>query len=460
MIKRSTIPTILGIFVLLAGMFAGVYFLKNAQVFKIGAAAGAAPKDIRVSNISDNSAVVSWTTDEAVSCFLTWGKSQGDTSKVENEGTSSQKYFSHSIALTGLAANTNYYYKINCDGSDFDNGGIPWQLTTGAALDINTASTLLSGSVINASGIPEKKALIYADINNYLLSTLTSDSGNYVFQLGSTRTPDLTDYAQIDPSSTLVQISVSAPPDGVASAQIFPQSGNPVPTIVIGQVYDFRSSPANNQGGNPSVNLNLPQAATQESKFNVATSSAAQPTSVILESITEGETITTTKPQFFGKGPGGENITITVHSEDPITQTIQIPPNSESWSYTVPTDLAPGNHTITISWVDAGGITRFLTRDFVVQAGEVPAFTASESGTITTPTETPTALPEENLSASPTAIPEATFTPEPTLTPSPVASATAMPIPVTGDLTPTLILFIMGLAVITFSFVVWKIAEN
>jgi hypothetical protein len=29
-----------------------------------------------------------------------------------------------------------------------------------------------------------------------------------------------------------------------------------------------------------------------------------------------------------------------------------------------------------------------------------------------------------------------------------------------GDLTPTLLLFIMGLAVMTFSFVVWKIAEN
>ncbi|HKB88183.1 MAG TPA: fibronectin type III domain-containing protein [Patescibacteria group bacterium] len=448
--KKSTIPTILGILVLLVGLFAAVFFLRNAQVFRIGASAEAAPKDIRVGNITDNSATISWTTDKATSDFIEWGNSAGNTGKVESEDSNNQKYFSHSISLTGLSGNTNYFYKINSDGTTFDNGGIPWQLTTGASLSINKASVLLSGTVINATGTPEKKALIYANVGGYLLSTLTSDTGNFVFQLGSARTPDLANYAQINMDSTLVQISVVAPPDGVASAQIFPKSGNPVPTIVIGQVYDFRNQAANNQGGNPSVNLNLPENASSESKFNItAPSETPKPTSVILESLNEGETLTSTQPQFFGKGPGGETITIEVHSQDPIEATVQIPANG-SWSYTVPTDLTPGNHTIKISWIDASGITRFLTRDFVVKAGEAPSFSASQSAATATPTVTPTA----SGSAKPTA------TPKVTLTPSPVASTTAMPVPVTGDLTPTLILFIMGLAVVAFSFVVWKIAEN
>ena len=428
MIKKSTIPTILGVIILLAGMFTGVYFLRSAQIFKIGASTDAAPKDIRVSNISDSAVTISWTTDKTTSGFLTWGPSQGDTSKIENENSSGQKYFSHSISITGLTAKTNYYYKINSDGATFDNGGIAWQFTTGNSLDINKNSILISGTVINASGNPEVKALVYASLNGYLLSTLTSDTGNYIFQLGSARTPDLSNYATIDIASTLVQISVVAPPDGVASAQIFPQSGNPTPAIVIGQVYDFRSSPANSSSAVPGANLNLPQTITQSSKFNVDVATAsAKPTSVILESLTQGETVTSTQPQFFGKGPGGEAITITVHSQNPVTETVQIP-KTGSWSYTTPTNLDPGNHTISISWIDASGITRLLTRDFVVKAGEVPSFTASQSGTLTTST--------------------------------PVATATAMPVPVTGDLTPTLILFMMGLAVITFSFVVWKLAEN
>lgn len=444
MIKRATIPTILGILILLAGVFAGVYFLRNTQVFKIGADASASPKDIRVANITDNSVTISWTTDKETAGFITWGDSQDNTGKVESEGINSQKYFSHNISLTGLSANTNYFYKINSEGSTFDNNGIPWQFTTGAALEISSSSILLSGNIISATGIPEAKSLVYASVGGYLLSTQTSETGNFVFQLGSARTPDLGNYAQIDMASTLVQISVVAPPDGVASAQIFPQSGNPVPTIIIGQVYDFRNSPANNQGGNPNVNLNLPQNSNQESKFNVdVSSSTSKPTSVILESLSEGEIITSQKPQFFGKGPGGEAIVITVNSQDPIEATVQIP-NTGSWSYSIPTDLNPGDHSITISWVDASGITRFLKRNFVVQAGEVPAFTASESGTATTPNPNATA----------------TATPKSTITPNPVASGTAMPVPVTGDLTPTLILFIMGLVVVAFSFIVWRVSEN
>lgn len=436
--KKSTIPTILGIFILVVGIFAGVFFLRNTQVFKIGADSAATPKDIRVSNITDTSATITWTTDKITSGFVSWGDSQNSVNKVGGEDINGQKYFSHNVSLTGLAANTNYYYKINSDGTSFDNNGISWKFTTGSAIGINKSSILISGNVINATGTPKAKSLVYASVGGYLLSTLTSDTGNYVFQLSSVRSPDLTNYAKIDLASTLIQISVIAPPDGVSSAQIFPQSGNPVPTMVIGQVYDFKNSPANNQGESPNVSLNLPQNSTQTSKFNIdVPSETPKPTSVILESLTEGETITSQKPQFFGKGPGGESITITVHSENPISATVEIP-KTGSWSYSVPENLAPGNHTITISWIDTSGITRFLKRNFVVKAGEAPSFTASESGTMASPSSTPIS----------------------TLKPSPTATSTAMPVPVTGDLTPTLIVFIMGLAVIAFSFVVWKISEN
>lgn len=444
MIKKATIPTILGMIVLLAGVFAGVFFLRSSQIFKIGASADTTPKDIRVTNITDSSVTISWTTDKETFGFVAWGDSQGNTNKILKDGDESQKIYSHFLSLTGLQPNTTYFYKINSDGNNFDNGGIPWQFTTGSSLNLSKNSILLSGNIISATGEPEKGALIYANIDGYTLSTQTSETGNFVFQLGNVRTLDLKNYAQIEMDSTLIQISVVAPPDGVASAQIFPQSGNPIPTIIIGQVYDFRSSPANNSGENPNISLNLPESATQESKFNVdLPSSTPKPTTVILESLNEGEVITSQKPQFFGKGPSGKSIEITVHSDEEISATVEIP-NSGSWSYSVPDNLTPGDHSITISWIDTSGITRFLTRNFVVKAGEAPAFTASESGSTNTP--------------SPTA--SAVATPKASLTPSPTSTATAMPVPVTGDLTPTLILSIMGLAVISFSFAIWKMAEN
>ncbi len=440
--KKNNIPTILGIVILIAGVFAGVFFLNMRQVFRIGADTSVSPKDIRVSNVSDASATISWTTDKETSGFINWGESQGSTGKIEKESETNQKFFTHTITITGLKPGTPYFYKINSDGVSFDNGGIPWQFTTGPTLGLNKSSFLVSGSVITSSGQPAKRAITYATLSGYLLSTLTSDTGNFVFQLSGVRTSDFGSYLEIDPASTLIEISVLAGADGVASAQVFPQSANPIPAIVLGQIYDFKSLPPSADNQNPNANLALPEDTTGESKFDVATSSEiTNPTSVILENIIEGETVTSDQPEFFGKGPGGEEITITVNSETPVSETISIPSDG-SWSWSPSQALAAGAHTITVSWKDATGITRSLTRNFIVQAGEAPAFTASESGS--------TASPSPTGSATPTATPIST----------PVATATAEPIPETGSLTGTLLLSIMGIAVLLFSFAIWKIAEN
>ena len=448
MIKKSKIPTIIGIVILLAGTFAGVFFLRMNQVFRIGASVTITPKDIRTSNLSDASATISWTSEGATTDFISWGETQGNLNKIEEEGNTDQKFFTHSITLTGLKGDTTYFYKINSEGTNFDNNGIPWQFTTGEVLPINQSSNPISGSVITASGQPSKRALVYVTIDGYLLSTLTSDAGNFVLQLGNARTSDLKNSAQIDKAQTVLNVSVQAESGDSASAQIFPQSANPIPPLVLGQVQDYRSLQPVGEGQNPSANLNLPINATEESKFNISTpSGASKPTSVILESLTEGETVTSTQPQFFGKGPAGETISITIHSEQTISQTVQIP-KSGSWSYSPSTPLSAGAHSITISWIDAAGITRNLTKDFVVQAGEIPAFVASPSGK--TPSPTPT--------LSPTPTPKVTLTPTPTRIATP--SGTPSPVPVTGDLTPTLVLSIMGLAIIVFSIYVWRFSES
>jgi hypothetical protein len=454
MIKKNKIPTILGIIILLVGVFAGVALLSMNQVFKIGASASAAPKDVRISNLTDTSATISWITEGKTVDFVTWGENQETVNKIEKESETDQKFATHSINLTNLKANTSYFYKINSDGSNFDNNGIPWQFTTGSQLPLNQNSIPISGSVINATGQPSVRALVYVTVNGYLMSTLTSDSGSFVLQLGNTRSSDLTSYTQTDPAKTLLSVSVQAEGGEVASAQIFPQSANPIPPLILGQTQDYRNLQPTQGGQNPNVNLNLPTSATQESKFNVATGSAdSSQKSVILESLDEGETVTSTQPQFFGKGPPGETITITVHSDQVISQTIQIPKNG-SWSWSPPNNLSPGAHSITVSWIDTSGITRTLTRDFIVQAGEAPAFVASPSGSSPTPTPTSTPTPSPTLKATPS--------PTPTIsaTPTPAASASAQPGPVTGNLTPTILLSIMGIAVTAFGVFVWKTAET
>jgi hypothetical protein len=457
MIKKSKIPTIIGIIILLAGTFAGVYLLRMNQVFRIGAGPTFTPKDVRVGNISDTSATISWITEGATSSFISWGESQSKLDRVESETNSDQKFLTHSISLTGLKPDTTYFYKINSEGSNFDNNGLPWQFTTGGEISVGQNSNPISGSVIAASGQPAKRALVYVTVDGYLLSTLTSDAGNFILQLGSTRTSDLKQLAQIDQAKTLLSVSVQAESGETSSAQIFPQSANPIPTLVLGQVQDYRSLPPNIDGQTPDVNLNLPESASQESKFDTTLpSESPKPTSVILESIDEGEVVTSTEPQFFGKGPAGETITITIHSEQTSTQEVQIPQNG-SWNFSPSEPLSEGPHSITISWLDASGITRTLTRNFVVQAGEVPAFVASPSAT---PISTPTSNPTSTATATPTPTPTIKNTPTPSATPRLVPTATPETLPISGNLTPTLLLSIMGVAVIAFSFFVWRMSNS
>jgi hypothetical protein len=72
MIKKKNIPTILGIILLLAGIFAGVFLLRNTQIFQSSASPNISPKEVRVGSISDTSATISWITDDSTEGFVSY----------------------------------------------------------------------------------------------------------------------------------------------------------------------------------------------------------------------------------------------------------------------------------------------------------------------------------------------------------------------------------------------------
>lgn len=439
--KKNTIPTILGVLFLIAGVVVGAFLLNSRQIFKLGASGDTAPKDVRVSNIDDSGFTVSWITDKEVSGYILWGTSRSVVTNIQNEGADS-KSFTHFVTVSGLDPGKSYYYKINSDGVTFDNNALPWQVSTGPTIGSGGGQGLISGSVLTATGTPVEKAVVYMNVGGYLMSTITSSTGNFVFQLGLIRNQNLSAYQTVSPSQTLIEVSVQAGQAGVASAQMYSQSTNPAPPIVLGQTQDFRNLPASENGQSPDVNLTLPADTIKSSKFNIPSDLATPAaTTVILENINNGEIVSSTKPEFMGKGPEGTIISIVVESENPISSELNVPKNG-SWNWSPPTDLAPGNHKITLSWKDASGITRSLTRTFVVQAAEIPAFEATPSQSLSSPIATSTA------------------TPKATVKPKATATASAEPIPVTGVLTETYVLSIIGIAVMIFSFFIWKLSES
>jgi hypothetical protein len=432
--KIGRIPTIIGIVFLIFGIAAGVILVNNQQIFRLGASSEASPKNVRLSNISSSSLTISWLTDKETVSFVKWGKSENALDKTEIDEIA-ENGFVHSTTIRNLQASTSYFFKINAAGTDFDNNGVVWEVKTGPAIQEILSANFISGNVITPTGTPAKNALVYVTVGgSNLLSTVTSQNGNWTISLTSARSSDLTTPAQISAQSSLIEISVNDGPVGVATAQIYPQSARPVPPIILGEVHDFKNLPPSPVNEIPNAQIGVPNIATESSGFTIDTVNATPSSkTVTIDSVDNGEIINTTNPEFFGKGPSGTTLTITVESENPVSDTVKVA-STGSWNWSPPTNLPEGSHKVTVRWKDAAGILRTLTKTFVVQASEGPAFVATPSGT-----------------------PRTTSTPKATSFATP--SATKAPIPVSGSLTPTLLLSIMGIGVIAFALLLWQKSE-
>lgn len=432
--KKGKVPTIIGILFLIFGIAAGVVLVNNQQIFRLGAQGEATPKNVRISNITSSSLTISWLTDKASQSFVKWGKSESSLDKTELDEIPDQG-FTHSTTIRNLTANSTYYFKINAGGKDFDDNGVPWKAKTGPATNELLSGNLISGNVITSTGEPAKNALVFVTIaGSNLLSNITSQNGNWAISLSMARSQDLTTQAQISAQTSLIEISVNAGPAGVATAQIYPQSARPAPPIILGEVHDFKNLPPSPVSSLPNAQLTAPSETEDSSGFDLSGLVSASPSakSVTLDSVENGEIISTTVPEFFGKGPSGTTLTITVES-DPITDEVKVL-STGSWNWSPPAGLEPGTHKVTLNWKDANGILKTITRTFIVQAAEGPAFVATPSAT-----------------------PSKTATPSATKTPIPLA--TSEPVPESGSLTPTLLLSIMGIGILAFAFLIWQKAE-
>jgi len=418
MTKKAKIPTIIGIIILILSLATGVMLVQNRQIFRLGAEGQNSPKDVRVSNITADSLSVTWMTDVQNTGFVKYGDSVGNLTNTKTEELSSPGY-THLVNVSGLKPQTSYFFRINSGEHDFDNNGVAWQGKTGTVQE-SGQSGLISGSVLLATGASAKNALVYITTAGKLFSALASQNGSWIISLP----------ANISAANSLLEISALSGQGEVSTAQIYSKSANPVPTMILGQTHDFKNLPPGENTGLPQASLGVPEVGTPSSGFNIPENTATPSADVVtLGSISAGEIVTSIKPEFFGEGPAGVKIQITVES-DPITDSVVILQSGE-WSWEIPKDLPEGPHTITITWKDAGGILRTLTRNFVVQASEGPAFVSTPSATLT-PSPSPTASP----------------------------SATLPPQPDSGVLTPTILLSIMGLGLIGFAYFFWKEASQ
>jgi len=263
---KKDLPTIIGVLFLIAGLIAGVFLTKYKQQIKINASVSDSPKNVRITNITDSSFSVIWTTDKKNTGFIKYGEN-ASIRNVSLEKTRELSY-THLVNITNLSSETIYYFKIHSGVNVFDNNGIQWSITTGKKLT-QKEPNIISGKIVNLNKTGAENTLIAVSMgNSFPLATLTSESGNWSINLSFLRNSSLDSYLNIDDKNSLIEISVQSTPSETSTAKVFPISSKPTPEIKLGNVYDFRSTIPQVGSFFPSADLKLPTISTEESSLN------------------------------------------------------------------------------------------------------------------------------------------------------------------------------------------------
>lgn len=387
-LTRIHFPTALGLLILLVAIGVGVFLIQTRTTTETGAEAESTPSQVRITNVSDTSFSASWTTGKEVFGNVKYGLSTSDVRQNalddrDQLSGNAGAYGVHHVTVQNLKPSTKYYFKLNSGDKEFDNQGKPFEVTTGPTLGAPPAADPVYGTILSPSGTPAEGVVVYINVANAApLSALAKTNGNWALSLATARTTNLSSYLTYDTQATIVNLLVQGGTLGTAPAITTTANDSPVPDITLGKSHDFRTAQTE------SVNQQQTSGFGDLTGADATNSAeATQSGDVTLENPSfNGEVINATQPAFIGSGPPGTVLAIEVNSEQTYTGSATVDEDGE-WEFTPPDGLEPGEHSITINYIDEAGIEQTLTRNFVVAAaGEstAPAITATPSGSTST----------------------------------------------------------------------------
>lgn len=423
--RIKLIPTILGLLILVIGVISGVLLIDKSSTIFSRADSGSTPSQLKITNITESSFSISWITSQPTTGFIKYGNNDNLmlSGKDDRDSLSgkSGNFLAHHVTIRGLKPATVYYFKIVSGGNVYDNNGVIFRADT-APTGKNPApeNDVAYGTVIDQNGVPAEGVIVYLSLPNAVTqSTLTKSSGSWVIPLNLSLSSDLSLYSNYDREISTEEIFVQGSLGGTATAITITKNDSPIPAITLGGNFDFRNTSSGLVGNQEST--------PPESQFSSPDNQGSfkETGSISIINPSPGESINTQKPEFIGNGPVGETINIEINSSTLLKDQVTVNANG-NWSWSPSANLTPGEHSITISLPDGKSVTRRFTV-LAADSSDLPFFTASPSATLT-----PTLA---IISPSPSlTIPTISLTPTPTTAPKPQS----------GNLTPTLLIFIMG----------------
>ena len=433
--QEKHMPTILGLLLLIGAIFGGVILSSKNSSFSSKAGGSCEPINPQITNITYNSAVVSFTTSADCLASLNIDNRTIEDFRFIDQKKSITASKIHYFEINSLKENSDYNFSLISGGNNFNYSS--FQIGTAKKPSSQPISSDLAwGKVFNPDKSPANDAIVYLNIpGSAPLSAIITSSGNWNIPLSTSFNESKTNW--FTPSQNIEEnIFVISPNQSATQIVNNTSRNNPVPDIIIGQ--DSLTSPqieTNSGGILPTNSTNLENSV--DKKLEISNPQ-------------DNESISTKKPEFFGTAPSKSKIIIEVHSKTILNGETTTDENG-SWSWSVPDNLESGEHTITVTAKnEETGLIETITKKFIVLASENDTnFTASSSSNIKTPTPTPKT----------TII--LTSTPTKTPTPTPVVTKVEKPstssgVPKTGSTFITLAIFLSSLCLIAISFFFYR----
>jgi len=406
--NKNKIPTIIAILFLTLGLSVSVLLTQQTHLlFPSAKQQLLLPQDVRISNVTESSFTVTWLTQEKSKGQVIWGKSNKLLNKTTEEDFRIESY-THYVNINNLEPETTYYFKIKSGNALYGNKDLAWEVKTAPRVSSENSQVIknISGSVVDTLGKPAAFSLVFVKTDgSNLLSTYTSENGNWIIPLNNIRVSDLESLFLIN-GQELIEIEVQAGPIGMATARIYANKAVSTPIITLGRDQDFTDIKIDQkEDTNPKSEILTPQEEKKQPKFDTNNySSTPESNKLSIDSIEEGEIIYTTRPEFFGKGPVNNKITVILESDNPQTETLNTDKNG-NWRWNPSINLSPGQHKITLTYRDKDGVLKSVVKNFFVQAAEIkePSFESTPSASLT-PKPLPT-IEATNIPSSESGIP-------------------------------------------------------
>lgn len=419
--KVRTIPSIIGVAVLLFGLIAGVYLSGRVNFFSSKASSDCTPNNPQITNLTHNSFDISFVTD--TDCFaqvVADGRNIFDIRQNQSKTTRKTHYF----RVSNLKPEQSYNFSITSGGQNFD--FTSYQVKTSKTPNGQLPSSNLAwGRVLEADNTPGQDAIIYLNVPGASpLSAFVGNDGRWNISLAFSLSADKQSWFKPEPDlpEEIIVMSGSSPPTIVNSST---GRNDPVPDIILGKSQDISPLPS----------LSLTSTPVTPSVSLTPTVSQGE---LAIDNPKEGESITAILPDFFGRSLAGSTVELSL-SPAAGTAGRTTASATGSWHWSPSQALAPGPYTLR-----AASLGETISRQFQVISSDYGlAFTASSSATTATPTinQTPTlASPTTALTATPTTAVKKTL------------PSTSSGVPTTGNSSPTIVIIILALSALWLSF--------